>query len=535
MSLPYVVDGFTDLDSELFNPIIDRIEGLAAGTVPIPLAGIAGALEDDRGNMGVYNMLDYGAVGDGVTDDSAAWALLYAATSAGDTVYFPGPKTYLMGTVSLAKRLHLLLADDATIQTKSGTNGNVVSISAAGSSVRGGTLDHDSANQSAGHGIDITAEGVTIERVTVHDTKGWGIYSRRAKTAIRDCVVTDSGSTSIFIQTNSITNADIDGCVVSGNRIDRSGMASTGSIAGILIDGDAVGTLYTLGTRVVGNTVYLPVAAVETAGQGIEITGLADRTTVAGNTVRGGGIGISISGADGCSVTGNTVYHAYLVGIEFAGCTHGVASGNTVDGANVCENGFTVSNSGGEKIVITGNIVRDVTLRGIQAARPEVVITGNIVDLSDGEYGIELKSAQGSVISGNSVMGHSTSLKAIVVENTDEIAITGNMLRDFTQHGVSLILNNGSAFDYIEISGNIHQNVNVTYQASLSGGSTMGSNVYVQRHGTAITELELDAALNHDGTEVGFYGATPVAQQTGVAVTAAGVHAALVNLGLITA
>lgn len=34
---------------------------------------------------------------------------------------------------------------------------------------------------------------------------------------------------------------------------------------------------------------------------------------------------------------------------------------------------------------------------------------------------------------------------------------------------------------------------------------------------------------------IGFYGATPVAQQTGVAVTAAGVHAALVALGLITA
>ena len=37
------------------------------------------------------------------------------------------------------------------------------------------------------------------------------------------------------------------------------------------------------------------------------------------------------------------------------------------------------------------------------------------------------------------------------------------------------------------------------------------------------------------GNKIGFYAATPVALQTGVAVTAAGVHAALVNLGLITA
>jgi hypothetical protein len=34
---------------------------------------------------------------------------------------------------------------------------------------------------------------------------------------------------------------------------------------------------------------------------------------------------------------------------------------------------------------------------------------------------------------------------------------------------------------------------------------------------------------------IGFYGKDPIAKQTGVAVTAAGVHAALVALGLIAA
>lgn len=44
--------------------------------------------------------------------------------------------------------------------------------------------------------------------------------------------------------------------------------------------------------------------------------------------------------------------------------------------------------------------------------------------------------------------------------------------------------------------------------------------------------------FKHTGSgerRIGFFGATPVAQQTGVAVSAAGIHAALVNLGLITA
>jgi len=49
------------------------------------------------------------------------------------------------------------------------------------------------------------------------------------------------------------------------------------------------------------------------------------------------------------------------------------------------------------------------------------------------------------------------------------------------------------------------------------------------------SDVELDGALNHDGTTVGFYGTAPIAQQAGVPVTAAGVHAACVALGLFTA
>ena len=37
------------------------------------------------------------------------------------------------------------------------------------------------------------------------------------------------------------------------------------------------------------------------------------------------------------------------------------------------------------------------------------------------------------------------------------------------------------------------------------------------------------------GQKIGFFNAPPVVQQTGVAVSAVGIHAALVNLGLITA
>lgn len=47
--------------------------------------------------------------------------------------------------------------------------------------------------------------------------------------------------------------------------------------------------------------------------------------------------------------------------------------------------------------------------------------------------------------------------------------------------------------------------------------------------------VEIDTNLDHDGAGVGFYGTAPVAKQTGVAVTAEAIHAALVALGLIAA
>ncbi len=48
-------------------------------------------------------------------------------------------------------------------------------------------------------------------------------------------------------------------------------------------------------------------------------------------------------------------------------------------------------------------------------------------------------------------------------------------------------------------------------------------------------KVTLPNALAHTGASVGFYATAPIAKQTGVAVDAAGIHAALVALGLIGA
>lgn len=73
-------------------------------------------------------------------------------------------------------------------------------------------------------------------------------------------------------------------------------------------------------------------------------------------------------------------------------------------------------------------------------------------------------------------------------------------------------------------------------------GSTYGIALQVRTAAGTLTDAIIAeeigagaASVRIPATSIGFYTATAVAQQTGVAVTAAGVHAALVNLGLITA
>ena len=71
-----------------------------------------------------------------------------------------------------------------------------------------------------------------------------------------------------------------------------------------------------------------------------------------------------------------------------------------------------------------------------------------------------------------------------------------------------------------------------------------GTSLYIKQSGTdstgwaAVPELASNnvwAGTSKFSGNVGFYGTTPIAKQTGVAVTAAGIHAALVALGLISA
>ena len=85
----------------------------------------------------------------------------------------------------------------------------------------------------------------------------------------------------------------------------------------------------------------------------------------------------------------------------------------------------------------------------------------------------------------------------------------------------------------------------ITYAGGIGTGTGVGGDIifqYAAAGGSGSTPNSLATAMTIDGgtgatqfsQNVGFYGTAPIAQQTGVGVDAASIHAALVALGLIT-
>lgn len=82
-----------------------------------------------------------------------------------------------------------------------------------------------------------------------------------------------------------------------------------------------------------------------------------------------------------------------------------------------------------------------------------------------------------------------------------------------------------SAVNSVELQGSATGSAVV----AIARGSDTNISLSIRGKGTG------GAEIGGSSGRVGFYGTAPIAQQTGVAVTAGGIHAALVALGLITA
>ena len=382
------------------------------------------------------NVSDYGAVGDGVADDTAA--IQSALSSGSKSIVFPAGTYLVNGALTCSTASVTITATEATIKLKnSATNKYILNVTGANSTVIGGTWDGNQSNGNTGpdvfsnYSVRIGGNGSTIRNAKSINQYGTGFKGIG----------------------NYLT---FDGCSVSGVQG-----------YGIFVDQSA-GVSYT-GNRAVNNFINLT-GGDPTFTQGILFTAGSGQAQTA------------------WELSGNNV-----IGVNDAGCTDqpiclGVRGNSGVVSNNQTRYGSMGFSEGGDKTVVIGN--RFLDLRGTSRIGIEPsgkqVISGNYV--TNSLRGVAITASvnyDGSSITNNYIQNDAAAGQGIYIQiaatftgkniivannyvsgkvafyavgNVDNLLINGNVLVG-PGSGVAgsrgLYLDTISTAGYVTVSGNV--------------------------------------------------------------------------------
>lgn len=366
----------------------------------------------------------FGAVGDGVTDDTTA---LQAASNAASTA-----------------KLVLQLSSGKTYKITSTVQLNGAVVDGYGAVVTGTPVTL----------LTCVGDRNAIRGLAVHNTAttgciGVNIASNATNTSIRDCRFSGVQST----QGISINSLGVKGVLIEGN----------------VFDGLSYGFLSNLSAtdltdvRIIGNR-FLNISAdpIELnhpiANQGrTPYVDAPKHFVIANNHIMAnlgsgsvGGFGIGVAGACHVQIIGNTLTGCRTQAIHIEDEAQFISVvGNTITGCGE-GNGTPpggVYSIGGSRIAVTGNTIRDCTGRGVHFDvdathdSSQVTIQGNIVDNCT-SGGITLRASSSSreslgAISGNTVTGcGGDGVTVTGPVGRGMITVTGNVVTGCTGYGL---------------------------------------------------------------------------------------------------
>jgi parallel beta-helix repeat protein len=416
------------------------------------------------------NVETFGAVGDGVTDDTLAIqaALDLAHTSGGGLVQFTPGKTYAVSTFLVVYDYTTIYAYGATIKAigNTGLLRNFLSTETFNAyqghshiQVLGGRWDGNAFNGTTGsvtaetdvmnfvHGSDITVRDATIENTsTAHALEFNAIdggralncrflgyadntvdASRQFSEAVQiDISVTGSSSIGTFDNTPS-KNILVDGCNFGSSS--RCGVFGRAIGSHTLASGQ-----YYYGIQIVNNRVD------GTIQEGIRGYGWR-RAIIANNIINSTGkSAIAITTPDPASagysanpqnitIIGNTITRPVDSGIRVLGfsgatCDQVAITGNSILGnAADSTNGIHVEYC--SRPTVSANTLSAINGTGIYNNFSDGgSVNGNTVRNS-GSNGININQSTGTTVSGNNIDGTTTN-HCIVVTSSNDFLITGN-------------------------------------------------------------------------------------------------------------
>lgn len=421
----------------------------------------------------------------GGADDTATLQAAINAAPTGARLTAPRGASYSVSTLTVNKRLTLDFTT-ATVTQRASTTGDLLSVTGAGATVRGGIWDGNVTNQTAAQnrGISVAADDVTVSGVTVQNTKFTGIYNTGGNRFLaRDCKVINTGYCGIFAEPNTTTPVAYSDVTIENCYVDRSMLAASSIVEGGLKLHATGGTVLLTRAKVRGCTVLMPTSPIDGTSICIELVD-APGGIVSGCHTSGGAMGISAAACDRAVISGNPrVFNAKTYGIEIPASKKAVVSGNSIDGNGLTPRGIVLdvaSSTTSDGTLITGNTVVGCTTVSIDIQDAmRVAITGNTVESSGGgSYLLNLATSDHATVVGNTLDGLGAATKAVVLDTTSYTTVSGNAIRNCTQNGVSLYsANAGYTIQTVAVTGNVFDSIPSNVATQVSGGAVVGSGI----------------------------------------------------------
>jgi hypothetical protein len=346
---------------------------------------------------GTINVRDYGAKGDGVTDDYLYIQSAFNAAKDGATVIFPSGYTfYTSGGLNVNKRVSII-ATGAVIRLKnSSTVKGMLSLNAKGSTVTGGTWD---ANKATNTGnilgedpynywtINFNDDSCAVKNASLTNVWGIGIKSTSKSYGLVDNCDVNSDIFAIFFD-------GLTGSSPTGNKVTNS-------------------RFYQRNSTKYGQAVLMTAVAPD-AQMGFEISnnvGYGRIDTIGFNGTVDGAIAYAARGKQG-KVT-NNIAHGYVMGFS----------------------------EGGDYTSVTGNYFDSLvgTRYGIEPSGKGVLISGNTI--KDADYGITLNTGINdydfSTITSNNITAKRGIFLQIAPGRTGRNITVANNTLNITDAGIS--------------------------------------------------------------------------------------------------